>query len=142
MDSILSVSNKNFSGNGKEFTKDSRAVRKAESDLGGIDHGTIVHQRLIDLRRMDLRKERYKEQRKELLLCCGDLVLMENGGRTSCQMEKHIMKGDLENHSKARSFRLAPWLNITRFLRKTSQGSSIREESVTWKIPWRCIVCR
>ena len=33
MDSILSVRNQNFSGDGNEFTKVSRAVRKAESHL-------------------------------------------------------------------------------------------------------------
>ena len=33
MDSILSVQNKNFSGDGKEFTKVSRSVRKAKSQI-------------------------------------------------------------------------------------------------------------
>ena len=34
------------------------------------------------------------------------------------------MNGDLENSLKDRSFRLEQWLNIIRFLRKTSQGST------------------
>ena len=61
---------------------------------------------------------------------------MKNGGRiprnvtvicemfkTACQMGKHHMNGDLENHFKARSFRLAQWLNNIQFMRRTSQGS-------------------
>ena len=40
-------------------------------------------------------------------------------------MSEHLRKGDLENHSKAWSFRLAQGLNIILFLRKTSQGSIV-----------------
>ena len=44
--------------------------------------------------------------------------------KTSCQMGKHPMTGDSENHVKARLFRWVPWLNIILFLRRTSQGST------------------
>ena len=45
--------------------------------------------------------------------------------KTSWQVGKHIMKGASENHFvKARPFRLVQWLNIIRFLRETSQGST------------------
>ena len=43
--------------------------------------------------------------------------------KTSSQIIKHLMKGDLENHSKDQWFRLGPWQNIIQFLRKTSQDS-------------------
>ena len=44
------------------------------------------------------------------------------------QMSKHCMKGDLEHQR----------LNIIRFLRETSQGST-KLQSVTWNIPWMCV---
>ena len=43
---------------------------------------------------------------------------------TSWQMEKHLGNGDLENHLKARRFRLVPRLNIILLLRQTSQEST------------------
>ena len=42
---------------------------------------------------------------------------------TPWQKGKHLTNSDLENHLKALSFRLAQWLNIILFLRRTSQGS-------------------
>ena len=44
--------------------------------------------------------------------------------KTLWQTGKLLMKGDSENHVKDQWFRLAPWLNTIRFLRKTSQGST------------------
>ena len=38
--------------------------------------------------------------------------------KTSWQMGKHVTNGDLENHLKARSFRLVQWLKIILFLQK------------------------
>ena len=71
----------NFSGKGKEFTKVSRVVRKAESHLYRILSGMwhiIVHQRPIDLRRMV--RGRYAELKKELLPCCCNLAWMKMVG--------------------------------------------------------------
>ena len=42
--------------------------------------------------------------------------------RTSCQTGKHLMRDDLENHLKTRSFRSEKWLNIFRSLPKTCQS--------------------
>ena len=72
MDSILSVQNENFSGDGQELTKVSPPVGDAESHwfrqfigiwqiLEKTYHGIIVHLHHIDSRRMVLRKERYGE---------------------------------------------------------------------------------
>ena len=69
-----------------------------------------------------------------MLYCCNQ-AWMKNGGlilwnaiaicvvsKTSWQMGKLLMNGDLENHLRAQSFRLASWLNVIRFLHETSQG--------------------
>ena len=71
MDSILSVQNKNFSGDGKELKKVSRASEKPKSFTPTIHwtlpnhvkiyHGITELRHLIDLRRMVLLKERYEE---------------------------------------------------------------------------------
>ena len=71
MDSILSVQNQDFRGNGKEFTKVSRAVAKTKSysygpfiefgNLVKIYHGIIEPQHLIDQRQIASLKEAYKE---------------------------------------------------------------------------------
>ena len=61
MDSVLSVQNENFSGDGKEFTKVSRAIGKAKShskltihwhlaNLVKTYHGIIVREHPIDPR--------------------------------------------------------------------------------------------
>ena len=69
MDSILSVQNKNFTRDGKEFTKVPPAVAKTESYFFGqlihwtlenlvkIYHGILEPQHLIDPRQMALLKE-------------------------------------------------------------------------------------
>ena len=70
MDSILSVQDKDFTGDGTEFTKVSRAARKAESHftlaiigiwqmLVKIYHGIIEPQHLVDPRQMVSLKEWY-----------------------------------------------------------------------------------
>ena len=80
--------------------------------------------------------ERAVRRMKGRLQYCCNPAWRKNGGlvlwsavaicemsKTSWQMGKHLMNGDLENLSKDQSFRLAPWLNIILSLRKTSQGS-------------------
>ena len=71
MDSVLSVYNNNFSGDGKELTKVSRTVRKNKlfirtinwnlENLVKIYHGIIEIQRLVDPKRTALLKELYEE---------------------------------------------------------------------------------
>ena len=89
MDTILSVQNQNYSGDGKECTKVSRAVGKAEvietihwslENLVKIYHGIIGLLHGTDLRRMVLLKERYAELRKGLQTCCYNPAWMKNGG--------------------------------------------------------------
>ena len=42
-------------------------------------------------------------------------IVIREMSRTSWQMGKHLMNGDLENHSKGQHFLLEQWLNMTRF---------------------------
>ena len=42
--------------------------------------------------------------------------------KTAWQAGKHLMKDASENHLKVQQFLLAQWLNIIRFLHKTSPG--------------------
>ena len=51
----------------------------------------------------------------------GMLLLSTKTFKISCQMGRHHMKEDLENHLKARLFRLERWYNITEFLRQNKQ---------------------
>ena len=79
MDSILSVQNNNFPGDGKEFTKVSRAVRIAESHshwqlieiwhlLWRFYHEIVVHQHFIGPRRMVLLRSGTQSKRRNV--CC------------------------------------------------------------------------
>ena len=116
MDSILSVQNKNFSGDGQEFTKVSRSIGKADSHLYrqfiGIWQNLVKTYRgiIIDPRRMVLLRERYAEERRRLQCCCKQ-AWMKNGGlvlwhalaicemsKTSCRTGEHLMNGDSENY--------------------------------------------
>ena len=76
-------------------------------------HGIIELPHSIDPRRMALLKERYAEKKKEHLLYCRNQAWMKNGGlirrnatvicekmSKTCQMGKHLVNGDLENHVK------------------------------------------
>ena len=98
-----------------------------------ISPGIIVHLRLTVPRQMVLLTEPYAEQKKELLLCCCNRAWMKNGGlilrsvtvickmfKTSHRTGKHLMNGDLENHSKDTLFLSDRWLSIILYLRKTS----------------------
>ena len=91
---------------------------------------------LIDQIRMGLPKEQ-RADKKERLQCGCNLAWMKKDGlmlwnavaicemfKISWQMGEHLVRDDLENHLKDRSFRLVQQLNIFRFLLKTSQGST------------------
>ena len=91
MDSILSVQNRNFSGDGKESTKILRAVGKSQESLTLTSrwnwanplktyHESIVHERLIDPRRKVLRRDHYAERMKERLLCCCNQACIKMAG--------------------------------------------------------------
>ena len=83
------------------------------------------------------RMEQCAEQRKELLLHCCNQVWMKIGWQIlwnavavcetfniSCLGGKTPYERRFgEYHLKVRSFRSEQWLNVIRFLRKTSQGS-------------------
>ena len=117
MDTILSVQNLNFSGDGKEFSNVSRADSQTESHLlkqflGVWNHGIIVHLRLTVPKHVVAKRaaHRIKEGTFALLLQFG---FDENGGlvlrnvaaicemfKTSWQVGKHIAKGELENQFK------------------------------------------
>ena len=91
--------------------------------------------------------ERAVRKRKlELLLCRYNPAWMKNGGlipwnatvicemsQNSWQMGEQLLNCDLENHSKAASFRLVQWLNILLSLRKTIQGSINLVRTCYWK---------
>ena len=96
MDSILSVQNQNFAGDGKEFTKVCRQFIWTWANLVMIYHESS---------NLNTSKGR--------VLYCYDQDWMENGGlipwnaiaicemsKTSWHKGKHHMKDDLENHSK------------------------------------------
>ena len=146
MDSILSVQNKNFSGDGKEFTKVSRTAGKAESHLHcqfigiGTSCEDFILESLYVEHRTDQKhmKEQFAEPRKEPLQYCCNLAWMKNCWlslwcavaicimfQTSRQMGKtHCERRIGEPNRKAWLFRLVQWLFFIRFLRRTSQGST------------------
>ena len=69
MNSILSVQNEDFTGNGEEFTKVYRPIKQAKSylqnwslaNLVKMYHGIIELQHIIDPRQMALLKEPCEE---------------------------------------------------------------------------------
>ena len=128
MDSILSVQNGNFSGNGKEFTEISRAVTKAKSYLHWqfvgihqilwrfIMESSYFHTSLI---RDECYCRKSSAQNKGRIFSSivaiwlgwksGGLILWNAVAicempRTSWQTGKLHMKGDSENHFKAQWF--------------------------------------
>ena len=91
MDSVLSVQNKDFTGDGKEFTKVPRAAAKKPKlftltihwsleNLVKINHGIIEHHHLIDPKQMALLKEPYDEWKKELQQYCCNQDGVKDGG--------------------------------------------------------------
>ena len=149
MDSFLFVQTKNFSGDGQEFTKVSRAVWKKPKviymdnslefgksceDLSW-NHRTSTPYRSETNGIAERAARRVKEGTSAVLLQSG--LDQTNGGlipwnalaicemsKTSWQMGKLLTQGDSENHAKAQWFLLVQWLNIIRFLPETSQRST------------------
>ena len=142
MDSVVPVQNKNGSGDRKEFTKVSRAVYnssefgKASEDLSW-NHCTSTPHRS----ETNVIAERAVRWIKRRDVCCviaiqlgwkiviwssGTILLLSKCSRPPGRRRKQRMKGDSENHSKARSYRSVLWLNIIRFLKKKKkrQGST------------------
>ena len=142
MDPVVSVQNKNFTGNSKKvlgarigslksFTLTiAWNLAKPEKIFPGI----IVRRHHTDRKQMRLPKERCAEWKKVRLQYCCNQVWMKNGGqipwkvtaicetcKISCLMGRHHTRGALENHSKDRSFRLIQWLSIIQFLFETKQ---------------------
>ena len=102
---------------------------------------------------MGLPKEQCAEWKKGHPRCCCSPVWVTNGGRIlwsvtaicetfkiSCLMGRHHTKGGSECPSKAWSFRLAQWLNITLFLRKTSLDCMSLEQSLARYMSRLCII--
>ena len=141
MDSVVPVQNKNYPGDGKEFTKVSRADWKAESHLHRQHIGLwqILWRLFMESSYFDTpgiaerAVRRIKEGTSEYycnqawmksggLILCNAIAICEMF-KTYRHMGKHLTNDDSENHWKARSFRAVQlWLSIIRLLQKTSQG--------------------
>ena len=65
MDTVLSVYNQKFAGDGEEFAKVSRAVGKAKSHFSVTNHGNLANlvknYRLIAQKQTELQNELYDE---------------------------------------------------------------------------------
>ena len=55
--------------------------------------------------------------------------------KTSWHIGKHLLKGDLGNHTKAWLFRLVQWLNVILFFERPVKIPSVWQESLTWIAP-------
>ena len=144
VDPILSVQNKNSSGNGKGLTKVLGADEETKTHL----HRQLprIWQSLWRPILVSLyvdtspfrdkwccwKSGKYAELVKGPLHHCCNQVWMTNGGRIpwsvtatwgtyeiSCLLGRHLTRGDSENHSKDQEFHLVQWSNITLFLPKT-----------------------
>ena len=117
MDTVLSVQNENFSGDGRETCNSFSSCQKSRQSFTLTTpwslaepvktyHGTIELQHLIDPRRMVLLKQWYAEEKKErLLYWChhawlkNDWLILWNAdaifemSKTSWQMGKLLVKG-------------------------------------------------
>ena len=150
MDPVVSVQNKNFSGNTKDsqkflesdrkpkviYTDNSLEFGKACEDLSW-NHGTSTpHRSETD----GIAERAVRRVKKAPLQYCCNQVWMNNGWQIPwnvtpiCEtsqiyylMGRRPMKNILGNHLKDRSFHLVHWLSIILFLRRTSQESIIRE---------------
>ena len=75
---------------------------------------SFLNQRAIDPSFAVLLNERCAEKKKGRLLYCYIPAWIRNSGLILCFQAdgKNFVNGDMENHLKAQSFRLAQWLNI------------------------------
>ena len=163
MDSILSVQNKNFSGDGKEFTKVSRADGKAKSHSHWQFVGIwqILWRSVMESSNFDTSsiwdewycwKSGTQNKKKGRLLYCCIQAWMKNGGlilwnavsicemfKTSWQMGKLLMKADSENHLKAQWFLWSNGWISSDFFTRPVKAPPIWQESFTWNVPRICI---
>ena len=148
MDPILSVKNKNFSGNGEVLTKVLGADEETKTHLHwqfpriwqSLWRPILVSLYVDTLPFRDKwccwKSGKYAELGKGPLQYCCNQVWMRNGGRIawsvtaiwgtyeiSCLMGRHLTRGDPENHSKDQECHLVQWSNITLFLPKTCRDS-------------------
>ena len=150
MDPVISVQNKNFSGNTKELAKVLGAeigslksftltipwsLAKLVKIFPGIIETSTPHRSETNgIAERAVR--RVKEGTSSVLL---QQVWKKNGGqipwnaipiceifKISCLMGRLHTRDVLENHFMDRSFRLVHWLNITLSLRKTSHVRFVR----------------
>ena len=148
MDSILSMKNEDFSGDGKGCTKVPRTVGQAESHLQRQFIGVwqILWRVILEslyFNTLSIRNQRNScksgTPNKRRDVCCivairlgskiGGLILWNatvicEMSKTSWQLGKHLMNGGLENHLQALWSLLVQWLSIILFLRRSSQGST------------------
>ena len=137
MDPVVSVQNKNFSGNTKGACKSSWSrIRSLKSFTLTIPwnlarpvkifRGIIVRQHHTDQKQMWFLREQCAEWKKVRLQYCCNQVWMKNGGqiswnatsicetfKISCLMGRLHTKDVLENLSKDQSSRLVHWLSIS-----------------------------
>ena len=140
MDPVVSVQNKNFSGNTKELAKVLQigslksftlTIPWNLAKLVKIFPGIIVLRHHTDQNHMGLLKEQCAEWKKVPLQYCCNQVWMKNGGQIPwnaipiceasqiyCLMGRPCMRDVLGNHLKDLSFRLVHWLSITSFRSK------------------------
>ena len=138
MDTVLSVKNENFSGNGKEFTKVNRAVDKlrvyTDNSLEIIMESLCINSTSIPDKWHSWKSGTQNEKGTSAVLlqsgldekwwadsvdcCCYLRNVPRLFGRWEILYERRIGEP-----FKAWSLGLALRLNITKFLRKTSQGS-------------------
>ena len=144
MGTIPFVWNQNLTGNGKEFTKVSRAVAEAKSYLyerfiriwqvwRRIIMESSNSYTSIDQRQVELQNELRVEWKKGHQPYYCNLDWMESGGQIPwsaiaiCEMSKTWQTGnlemneDLENHLKDRFFHLTQGLDISQPPRETNQ---------------------
>ena len=113
---------------GREFSKVSRAVGKPkaiETD-NSLEFGKSCEDFIMESSKIRLGW-------KMVGWFCGMLLLSAKCPETSWQMGKLLMSGDLENHLKAQSSRLALLLKIIPSLRKSSWGSTNLVRKSRWE---------
>ena len=146
MDPGIPVQNQNFTRNPEKLAKVPRIVGKAEShsytynslDFGkscedlSWNHCTSTPHRPETNGITETAVRRINEGTSAVLLqsslderwWAASMECYCDMSKTSWQKGKHLMKDDLQNHSKAPFFRLVQWLKIILFLRRPSQGST------------------
>ena len=132
-------------------TDNSQEFGKSCEDLSWNHRASTLHRSET----IGIADEPYAEKRKRRLLYCCNEAWMKSGGlilwnaiaicemsKTSWRMGKHVTNGDLENHLKARSFRLVQWLKIIQFLQKDlARLLQFGKKVLHGILLWICIIC-